>query len=635
VSNRGKEQRPSHHGDLRRRRLFPLSLRASLVLVVLAPIAATVGFASMTAIGRWSSRNEAVTASKATLELDSLIQARAAINDEYVPSAAIVYAAAYKVTPAGLDALLGIDFAGELVTARRLVDEQAVLRTTPSLAPDYRALLALRRSESDGTASFAEVQSVFGSIGSAIDARSMRAFGTLSKEAGASGSLAMRNGLTALQAALAAFTSGAREATFAQDVLTRPTTATQVDELIVANEQFRSAVADFPAELGPGGTAVWDAMTRSPQVHTFNAAVLLAIHVGLRHETPPYEAKIKTHGSVFKAEVEQSAYLTSLVLGASADLRVVTASQESSATKWLVTDLLAMALLLVVELGGALILSRAAGRPLARIVKAAGAVYAGEFDLPPLDESGPRELALAAGAFNEMSSTLRAVEVHAVALAENDLDNPFLLSPLPGRTGRALQATLDQLHESMRANEEQRDLLHERATHDSLTGLLNRGAAVEALNRDLARARRGGQTLALLFIDLDGLKLINDTFGHEGGDAAIRAVAEALRATTRQADVVARVGGDEFVVAWLGATDPKGPSRVAERIRREVSTAVVEIGGQLIDVACSIGIALSAATDLTVDPLMHRADQALYLAKTEGRDRVRWNASTEVAHAAP
>jgi diguanylate cyclase (GGDEF)-like protein len=445
----------------------------------------------------------------------------------------------------------------------------------------------------------------------------------------------MRQGLTALQAAFAAFTSGARQAALAQDVLTSPTTATQVDELIVANEQFRSAVADFPAELGPGGTAVWDAMTRSPQDHTFNASVLLAIHVGLLHETPPYEAKIKTHGSVFKAEVEQSAYLTSLVLAASADLRVVTASQESSATKWLVTDLVAMAMLLVVELGGALILSRAAGRPLARIVRAAGAVYAGEFDLPPLDESGPRELALAAGAFNEMSSTLRAVEVHAVALAENDLDNPSLLSPLPGRTGRALQATLDQLHESMRANEEQRDLLHERATHDSLTGLLNRGAAVEALNRDLARARRGGQALALLFIDLDGLKLINDTFGHEGGDAAIRAVAEALRATTRQADVVARVGGDEFVVAWLEATDSRGPSRVAERIRRKVSTAVVEVGGQFIDVGCSIGVALSAATDLTVDPLMHRADQALYLAKAEGRDRVRWIESADVAHAAP
>src|ERR1700683_2987405 len=86
ASNRRKVQLPSHHGYCRPRRFFPLSLGASRVLVVLAPIAATFGFASTTAISRWSSRNEAVTARKATLELDSLIQARAAINDEYVPS---------------------------------------------------------------------------------------------------------------------------------------------------------------------------------------------------------------------------------------------------------------------------------------------------------------------------------------------------------------------------------------------------------------------------------------------------------------------------------------------------------------------------------------------------------------------
>jgi diguanylate cyclase (GGDEF)-like protein len=222
-----------------------------------------------------------------------------------------------------------------------------------------------------------------------------------------------------------------------------------------------------------------------------------------------------------------------------------------------------------------------------------------------------------------MSSTLRAVEVHAVALAENDLDNPALRSPLPGRTGRALQATLDRLNQSMRANEEQRDLLQEHAMHDSLTGLLNRRAAVEALDRDLARSRRGGQALALLFIDLDGLKAINDTFGHEGGDAAIRTVADALRATTRQEDVVARIGGDEFIVACLGASGREGTSTLAERIRQRVACSVTEVSGKRIEVACSIGVAVSEQSDVSVDALMHRADQALYLAKAEGRDRVR------------
>jgi diguanylate cyclase (GGDEF)-like protein len=350
----------------------------------------------------------------------------------------------------------------------------------------------------------------------------------------------------------------------------------------------------------------------------------LAIQVGLRHEAPPYETNIKAHAAVFIAAVDRAAAMTTLVLAAVKDLLEASAVQEHSANDGLLSDVLVMALLLVIAVGGAVALNRSAGRPLARIVSAAAAVHAGEFDLPPLKESGPRELALAAGAFNEMSSTLQAVEAHAVALAENDLDSPTLRSPLPGRTGRAFQTALDQLQQSMRANEEQRDLLHEHATHDSLTGLLNRRASVEALDRYLAKARRNGQTLALLFIDLDGLKTINDTFGHEGGDAAIQAVADALRVTTRQEDVVARIGGDEFIVACLGPSDRAGTSRLAERIRQQVSATVTDVGGRRIEVACSIGVAVSEPSDVSVDSLMHRADQALYLAKADGRGRVRW-----------
>jgi diguanylate cyclase (GGDEF)-like protein len=607
-----------------RKRFLPLSLRASLVLILLAPIAATVGFASATAVGRWSSRNEAVTARTATLELDALMTARAAIADEDVPTAAIVYAAAYHVSPAVLDSLLGIDFEAELAAARQMVDRQTVLRTTPSLEGDYAELMSLRSAEAQGKVSYAAVQAFFGKFGSAVDASWLSSFATLSRQVDASAPLAIRNSLNVLRSAFTAFTAGLQQTTFAVDVLTTPSTTAQVEGLIVATEQFASSVQGFPGQLGPRGAAAWEALSHSPQVSRYNASVQVAIQVGLRHEAPPYATNLKAHAGVFTASVERAAALTTLVLAAAADLLAASAVQEAAATGGLVADLGLMALLLVVALGGVALLSRAAGQPLARIVSAAGAVRAGDFDLAPLDESGPKELALAAGAFNEMSATLRAVEAHAVALADNDLDNPALRSPLPGRTGRAFQVALDQLHDSMRANEEQRDLLHVRATHDSLTGLLNRGAAVEALNRDLARARRGGQVLALLFIDLDGLKGINDSFGHEGGDAAIRAIADALRVTTRQEDVVARIGGDEFIVACLGAPDLAGTTTLAERIRLEVSATVTEVGGQRIDVACSIGIALSEPSDDSVDPLMNRADQALYLAKAEGRDRVRW-----------
>ena len=155
-----------------------------------------------------------------------------------------------------------------------------------------------------------------------------------------------------------------------------------------------------------------------------------------------------------------------------------------------------------------------------------------------------------------------------IALSGGDLDNPILRRQLPGQTGAALQTALNQLHRSVQAGETEREALLERATRDSLTGLLNRGAALEALKLDLAAVHRsrGKLVLTLFFIDLDDLKTINDSIGHDGGDVAIRAVAEALRLTTRASDVIARFGGDEFVVGWLGNPDSDVPEELAKRI---------------------------------------------------------------------
>jgi diguanylate cyclase (GGDEF)-like protein len=265
-------------------------------------------------------------------------------------------------------------------------------------------------------------------------------------------------------------------------------------------------------------------------------------------------------------------------------------------------------------------------RPISNIVAAFESVREGELELPHLDESGPREIALAAGAFNEMTSTLRAVQAQAMALSGGDLDAPVLRTPIPGRTGEALQSALNKLHISLRANETQREELFERATRDSLTGLLNRGAALEALNIDLAAVRRsqGDLVLTVLFIDLDKLKKINDSLGHEGGDDAIRSMANALRATTRASDVVSRYGGDEFVVGWLGKEDSGATALLAKRISELVANSVVHSNGQSITLGCSIGVAVSGPFDSTVLTVIERADHALYEAKRYGRGQVRW-----------
>ena len=334
--------------------------------------------------------------------------------------------------------------------------------------------------------------------------------------------------------------------------------------------------------------------------------------------TPARSARSRT------LEVAWANSLTHVVLASSVDLRTATADQADSATHALVVTYALTSLLLVLALGAVLILSRQVRRPLDHIVAAATSVQEGELDIPALDESGPKELALASAAFNEMASTLRAVQDQAIALSGGDLDNPVLRRQLPGRTGAALQTALNQLHRSVQAGETEREALLERATRDSLTGLLNRGAALEALKLDMAAVRRsrGKLVLTLFFIDLDDLKMINDSIGHDGGDVAIRAVAEALRLTTRESDVIARFGGDEFIVGWLGSPDSDVPEELAGESVRMFAQSEIAAPEGVAALACSIGVAVSEPSDMSVATLLERADRALYDAKANGRGQI-------------
>jgi diguanylate cyclase (GGDEF)-like protein len=397
-----------------------------------------------------------------------------------------------------------------------------------------------------------------------------------------------------------------------------------VTQLIGADELFDTATAAFPRGLGKQATAAWVALGHNSEIKQFDSGVQLAVRTGLNRAPPPYRTNLEANAAVFRGEIAKVNDLTALVVGASADLRTTAAAQQTSTTDRLIIELVLLGLLTVAVFAVAVWLAGLVNGPLARIADAADAVRQGNLDVAPLDATGPRELAYAAGAFNEMTATLRAVESHAVALAGRDLGDPVLREPLPGRTGRALQGALDRLQDSVREADHRRAELHDLATHDSLTGLLNRGAAIEAVERDLARSGRDGSSVALLFIDLDGLKAINDTYGHEGGDAALRATGEAITSSTRLGDIRGRLGGDEFIVAHLHSGRHADVATLAERIRRCVAETELDVQGQIVRIHCSIGIAQSGAEDATAEALIARADSALYGAKQQGRNRVAW-----------
>lgn len=167
------------------------------------------------------------------------------------------------------------------------------------------------------------------------------------------------------------------------------------------------------------------------------------------------------------------------------------------------------------------------------------------------------------------------------------------------------------------------DLLQRMSLTDALTGLANRRHFERRLREEIARCERYGQPLALMFLDLDDLKSVNDRQGHEAGDNAIRAVARTLLRCCRATDLAARIGGDEFAVLAPSVMMAEA-SIIAERIRGSLETEASWVAADLPPLELSIGIAdTRCVNELHPDRLYAAADRALLLAKQEGKNRVR------------
>jgi diguanylate cyclase (GGDEF)-like protein/PAS domain S-box-containing protein len=160
--------------------------------------------------------------------------------------------------------------------------------------------------------------------------------------------------------------------------------------------------------------------------------------------------------------------------------------------------------------------------------------------------------------------------------------------------------------------------LAHRATHDALTGLSNRTLLLDRATQALAQAHREGRPIALLFCDLDQFKLVNDSRGHDAGDAVLIETADRISANIRAGDTAARLGGDEFVVLCHQLTTTVEAERVAQRLIDQLTQPMSRAGG--ITMTVSIGIAF-ATPGLSAADLLRNADAAMYKAKSEGRDR--------------
>lgn len=180
-----------------------------------------------------------------------------------------------------------------------------------------------------------------------------------------------------------------------------------------------------------------------------------------------------------------------------------------------------------------------------------------------------------------------------------------------------------QVRTMLRANSAFLAQLDRDATQDALTGLSNRRLFMAWLERSVALAGRQQRQLAVIFIDLDGFKAVNDTCGHEAGDRLLQRVATCLRQTVRQSDLVARLGGDEFAVLASEGKETLQLDRLSSRLLKAVIDAAAEDPRIVTPVSASIGVALYPSDAQTAADLLDAADAAMYAAKKAGKNQVR------------
>lgn len=185
----------------------------------------------------------------------------------------------------------------------------------------------------------------------------------------------------------------------------------------------------------------------------------------------------------------------------------------------------------------------------------------------------------------------------------------------------ALREANDRMREQLQEIERLRVALEEQAIRDSLTGMFNRRYLDEMLEREIARARREGISLSLVMLDVDHFKALNDTYGHRAGDEALKAIADALRHDIRSEDVPCRYGGEEFLIL-LPHMPLAAAGERAEQWRQAIERIRVRFGEFELRLSASFGVAAYPNHGKTADELIHLADQALYAAKHQGRNRV-------------
>lgn len=386
--------------------------------------------------------------------------------------------------------------------------------------------------------------------------------------------------------------------------------------IAVASQQFDAAMADLAASEEPAVAGVADRIAEAKPGTPFDQAIDDAVAgrppapfadgVDLDRVAVTFSSSFELFGPLLEVMEARTGRLDDTATALAEDAR-------RTAALSLISLIAAMMVLLVVSVAVAASLDR----PLSRLIEGMRRVGEGDLRVGPLPAAGPLEFVEATNAFNDVVGNLSRLESKVDALANAALDDPRLQEPLPGALGESMERSIQLLSDSIADRDALQARLAYQATHDALTLLPNRPGALDALDRAIARSARTGSALAVLFLDLDGFKAVNDTYGHQTGDDVLCEVARRIDDEARAGDFCARLGGDEFVVVAENVAGVEGAAALARRVSHRIAEPFV-IGPAGLDrthLGVSIGIALRTEANDTPLSVLARADEAAYRAK--------------------
>lgn len=595
-------------------------------LVVLALVPA-LGFVAVGGRAVLSSRERA----DATAELDEhistitdLMELAFAVGDEEFPSLALQQVETFGVTVDQANEFLGFDLDERARTAQQRSDRLlAGLDADVDLAATVEQLERARALAREPIATGTEVRLAFDAADAGVQAAVAAEVAHVGELLGRSSPspeiLAAVDELLSLNRVVAQMT---RQVPLLFDVVlsifTQEASDQPLADLAAVTGWYGEEAAVLDVTLdGPAGVR-WRAMRSDPAIVQLEATIDLVARAGadaIDVAEPADLARLATSGfareeqhiAVFQASAQEASDLTA------AD-RVESRRDAAVHTALLVATLVATAVLVV-------IVARSISRPLRRLASAATALNRGDLEAAAdTGDGGPAEVEVVRAAFDDLVVNVTTFDAQADALAHNRIDDPALALPVAGRLGASLQMSVAHLSQTMVEQERlHTELLHQ-ATHDSLTGLANRATAQFGLDGAVGRARRSGDPVAVLFIDLDDFKRMNDTFGHAAGDVVLVEIARRLRSVVRSDSLVARLGGDEFLVVVEGEK-VADLLELAERLIIEMHRPI-ELDGTSVRVGASVGVAVLDDLGESAADLLRSADIAAYRAKASGRGRV-------------